>query len=55
MNEIEVKKLPGTSKYAIFRDGKMMPDSAGEKKKVMRKAAELAHMTVKEFVRIQKK
>ncbi len=51
---IEVKKIAGSSKYAIYEDGIMLPNSAGEKRKVTRKAAELAGVDYKTFLKIQK-
>ena len=50
----EVNKIQGSSKYAIFLDGVIVPNSKGEKKKVTRHAAELNGMSYKEFLKMQK-
>jgi hypothetical protein len=48
---IEVKKIAGSKNYAIYEDGIMIPGSAGEKKKVTRKAAELSGTDYKTFIK----
>lgn len=50
----EVNKIQGSSKYAIFLDGVIVPNSKGDKKKVTRHAAELNGMSYKEFLKINK-
>lgn len=51
---IEVKKIAGSNKYAIYEDGEMIPGSKGEKRKVTRKAAELAGTDYKTFLKEKK-
>lgn len=51
---VEVKKIGGSKMYAIYEDGIMVPGSKGDKKKVTRKAAELAGVDYKTFLRMQK-
>ncbi len=48
---IEVRKIAGSKNYAIYEDGIMIPGSAGEKKKVTRKAAELSGTDYKTFIK----
>ena len=51
---VEVRKISGSSKYAIYKDGVMVPGSKGEKKKVTRHAAELAGVDYKTFIKMKK-
>ena len=51
---VEVRKIAGSKMYAIYENGMMIPGSKGDKKKVTRKAAELAGVDYKTFLRMQK-
>ena len=51
---IEVRKIGGSNKYAIYKDGEMIPGSKGEKRKVTRKAAEMAGVDYKTFLKEKK-
>ena len=51
---VEVRKISGSSKYAIYKDGVMVPGSKGEKRKVTRRAAELMGTDYKTFLKMQK-
>lgn len=49
-----IEKVRGNSQYIITENGKPLPGTAGDKKKVAKAAAAMNGMTCKEFMKLRK-
>ena len=52
--EFDVQKIRGTHNWAVVHNGTVIPSTVGDKRHVLKKAATMNGITLKEFLKIRK-